>query len=307
MKFRKNPAHIRTLLFYLLATAAVGGVCFYYSFELGAIMTVVCLMFTILRLVAEQVHDTRIRALCRKIELTIQDGRKPSLPEGKRGALYELDSAVYKLTLKLSDCREAHRHDREENDALLRSIAAHVIVRADELPANVHRRELIALAHDMENLAALHREDVPVTGDTLISANDIWQDALVMAGETLRLQQITANVTAKANAFVNCPRTVVAGGLRGLLETCARHADIGSCWECSATENPVFTEFRISGDRFDWSAEQLAFLFDSRTGAEPALVYLSRVAGVYGGEVRAERTEGHMCHLIFRLYSPGAR
>ena len=307
MKFWKNPAHIRTLLFYLLATAAVGGVCFYFSFELGAIVTVVCLMFTILHMVAEHVHDTRLHALTRKIELTMQDSRKPRLPEGKRGALYELDNAVYKLALALSDCREAHRHDREENDALLRSIASHVIVRADELPANVHRRELIALAHDMENLAVLHREDIPSEDHTPISAGDLWQDALVMASETLRLQQITANVNARSHAYVTCPRAVVVSGLRGLLETCARHADVGSCWECTATENPVFTEFRISGDRFDWSTEQLSSLFDSRTGAEPALVYLSRIAGVYGGEVRAERTEGHMCHLIFRLYQPGAR
>lgn len=303
MRFWKNPAHIRTLLLYLLASVAIGFVCFTYDREMGLVTVVVCVMFTILRLIGEQVHDARMRALSRKIEMTLSGEGKPTLPEGKRGALYELDGNVYKLALKLADCEAARKHEREDNDALLQGMAQHLIQRAEELPANVHRRELIALAHDMENLAALRGEPVPQESITPVSAADIWQDAMVMAGETLRLQQITVNVTAGPRAYVTtCPRVMVVNGLRGLLETCARHADVGCSWECTATENPVYTEFRISSDRFDWSAAQLPTLFDSRTGAEPALTYLSRLAAVYSGEVRTERTEGCVSHLIFRLY-----
>lgn len=307
MRFWKDPSHVLTLFLYVLITAVIGGVCFAESVELGLIVTVICVMFTILHLVAAGVQDTHIRALRRRLERTMQDGTNPDLPGSRRGELYELDRCAYRLALQLSDCRAARRAEREENDALLLGIAGHVIVRADELPANVHRRELIALAHDMERLAALHRADAPVASDALISAGALWQDALVMAGETIRLQQITVQLDAHANAYVSCPRAIVVGGLCGLLETCARHADVGSCWTCTARETPAFTEFRISGDRFDWSTEQLTSLFDSRSGAEPALVYLSRVASVWGGEVRAERTEGCVCHLIFRLYQQGAR
>lgn len=303
MKFWRNPAHIRTLFFYLIAAAAIGTVCFWYDPILGVIIAVVCLMYTILRLVGEMMHDIRMDALSRKIEKTLRDGGKPALPDGKRGSLYELDSNVYKLALRCADSEEARARETAETDALLRGIAQHLIQRAEELPANVHRRELIALAHDMENLAAL--DETPAAPESIapVSAADIWQDALVMAGETMRLQQITATVEAAPRAYVTtCPRAMLVNGLRGLLETCARHADIGSAWTCTAKETPVFTEFRICSDHFDWSARECISLFDIHSGVEPALVYLARLAAIYSGEARAERAEGQTCYLIFRLY-----
>ena len=303
MRFWKDPAHIRTLLLYLLASAAVCGVCFYHEPEWGILVAVVCAMFTIFRLVGDMVYEARVRAVCRRAEAALRGEQKPALSDEKRGALYELDGNVYKLAIRLSDSESTLARERRESDALLRGIAQHLIVRAEELPANVHRRELIALAHDMESLAAL-QEGVPSPEQiTPASAADIWQDAMTMAGETLRMQQITVNAEIAPRAYVmTCPRAMVANGLRGLLETCARHADVGSAWNCTVRETAVFTEFRISSDRFDWSAEQLAALFGGGADAEPALIYLSRLAALCSGEARTERVDGQMCHLIFRLY-----
>lgn len=290
-------------LLYLLASAAVCGVCFYTDLTLGIVAAVICVMFFVFCLVGDARQKARLRGMSRKIEETLRGSEKPALPEGKGGALYELDCNVYKLALKLSDCEADRAKEQRENDMLLRGMAQHLILRADELPANVHRRELIALAHDMEGLAALHGEPVAAENIAPTGASEVWSDAMVLAGETLRLQQITANVECGARTYVTtCPRDRLVDGLRGLLETCARHADVGSSWTCSAKETAVYTEFRISSDRFDWDSEQFASLFDSRTDAEPALVYLSRLSAIYNGEVRTTRTDGQMCHLIFRLY-----
>ena len=303
MKFWKNPAHICLLLVYLVIGAAVSILCFYTDLITGVVAATLCLMFTVLRLTGEAVYDARVRSLSRSVRATLTGEKKPVPSEKRRGALYELDSNVYKLALKLSDCEDIVCRERRENELLLRGVARHLIERAEELPANVHRRELIALAHDMENLAELHGDPVPQEKIEPSTAADIWQGAMVLANETLRLQHIQTNVEAGPRVYVTtCPRLMVINGLRGLLETCARHADVGTSWLCSAKETPVYTEFRISSDRFDWGIEEFAALFERRADAEPALVYLSWLAMLYNGEVRTERGEDGMCHLIFRLY-----
>ena len=303
MKFWKDLSHVYMLLLYLVIDAAVITLCFYTDRMMGIVAASLCVMFTVLRLTGEAMRDARICALNRRVEKTLSGEEKPVPPSEKRSMLYELGRNVYKLALKLSDREAELRRDREENDMLLRGIAQHLILRAEELPANVHRRELIALAHDMESLTELHGDPVAQENIAPVGAAEIWNGALVMAGETLRLQHIRSSVEASAHAYVTtCPRDLLINGLRGLLETCARHAAVGTSWTCTAKETPVYTEFRISSDQFDWSAQELATVFDSRADAEPALVYLARLAEVYSGEVRAERTEEHTAHLIFRLY-----
>ena len=165
MKFWKDPAHIRTLLFYLVASAAICAACFYIEMAWGITVAAACVMFTVFRLVNDMVYDARVRALNRRVEAALRGDRKISASNEKRGELYELDRNVYKLALKLADSEEKLEHEQEENEALLRSMAQHLILRADELPANVHRRELIALAHDMENLAELHGEPADLLGE----------------------------------------------------------------------------------------------------------------------------------------------
>ena len=239
----------------------------------------------------------------RKVVKALNGEKKPSPPDGRRGAMYDLDNNVYKLALRLSDSETALCREREENEQLLRGIAAHLVLRAEELPANVHRRELIALAHDMENLAGLYGESGAQEAIEPVSAATVWNDALVMAGETLRMHHITANVEAPARAHVTaCPRMMLISGLRGLLETCARHAAVGSAWVCTAKETAVYTEFRITSDHFDWKAEELSSVFDLRADAEPALIYLARLTALFNGEVRAEQTEENTVHLILRWY-----
>ena len=304
MKFWKNPAHVRTLLFYVLISAAVCGVCFYTDWVLGAVAASLCVMFTVLRLLGESVYDARVLSLSRRVLETLSEEKKLAPSQKRHGALYELDSNVYKLALKWDDCEKTLSRERRENELLLRGVARHLIERAEELPANVHRRELIALAHDMENLADLHGGVIPQEEIEPFTAADAWKDATVLANETLRLQQIQSHVEAGARVHVmTCPRTMVINGLRGLLETCARHAEVGTDWLCTAKETPVYTEFRISSDRFDWSDTEFAALFERRADAEPALVHLSWLADLYHGEVRTEREESGMRHLIFRLYT----
>ena len=305
MKFWKNPAHIRMLLCYLVIGGAVSGLCFYTDLTLGAVAASLCVLFTVLRLTGEAAYDARVRSLSRRVRETLEGKKKPMPSEQRKGALYELDGNVYKLALKLSDCETTLHRERHENELMLRGIAVHLTERAEELPANVHRRELIALAHDLENIADLHGDPVPPERIEPSAAAEIWQDAIVLATETLRMQHIQTNVEAGARAYVTtCPRELVTHGLRGLLETCARHADVGTSWACSAKETSVFTEFRISSDRFDWGSEEFAALFTRRADAEPALVYLLWLAMLYHGEVRTEREESGMRHLIFRLYQP---
>ena len=303
MKFWKDPAHIRTLLLYLSASAVICGICFYTDASLGIIVAVVCAMFTVFRLMGDLVYDARTRSVNRRAEAALRGESKPAVSDEKRGALYELDGTVYKLAIRLSDCEQTLARERAESERLLRGLATQVILRAEELPANVHRRELIALAHDMELLAALGDAPIPQEEIVPATAADIWSDAMTLAGETLRMQHITVNAEIAPRTYVTtCPRAMVAGGLRGLLESCARHADVGSVWTCSVRATPVFTEFRVSSDRLDWSAEQLSALFAGGADAEPALTYLSRLAALYHGEARAERVDGQMCHLVFRLY-----
>ncbi len=303
MKFWKDPAHVRMLLLYLLVSGVACALSFLTDQVMGIVVAALCVMFTVLRLTAEAVRDGRVRAMNRKVEKVLSGEEKPLPPDGGGGAMYELGGSVYKLALKLSDREAELRREREETDLMLRGIAAHLVQRAEELPANVHRRELIALAHDMENLAELHGEPVPQEAIEPVSAASIWEDALVMAGETLRLNHVTVNVEASARAYAaTCPRAMLISGLRGLLETCARHAAVGSSWVCSAKETAVYTEFRVTSDRFDWDGEALSSVFDSRADAEPALVYLARLAVIYSGEVRTERTEENTAHLVFRLY-----
>ena len=303
MRFWKDPAHVRTLILYLLASAVICGICFYYDLELGIIVAVVCAMFTIFRMMGDLVYHARTRSVNRRAEAALRGEGKPSVSDEKRGALYELDGNIYKLAIRLSDYEQTLARDRAENERLMRGLAAQIILRAEELPANVHRRELIALAHDVELLAALGDEPIPQEEIAPALAADIWSDAMTMAGETLRMQHITVNAEIAPRAYVTtCPRDMVAGGIRGLLESCARHADVGAVWECSVRATPVFTEFRVSSDRLDWSAERLSTLFTGGADAEPALTYLSRLAAMYRGEVRAERVDGQVCHLIFRLY-----
>ena len=303
MKFRKNPAYIRMLLCYVVIGAAVSALCFYTDFTLGVVAAALCVMFTVFRLVGEAVYDARVRSLSRRVSEALSGVKKLVPSEQRRGALYELDSNVYKLVLKLSDCENTLHRERTENELVLRGIATHLIERAEELPANVHRRELIALAHDMENIADLHGDLVPQDMIEPSAAAEIWQGATILANETLRLQQVQMNVEAGPRVYVTtCPRELVIHGLRGLLETCARHADVGASWLCSAKATPVYTEFRISCDRFDWDDAMFASLFERRADAEPALVYLSWLAMLYQGEVRTERGEEGMYHLIFRLY-----
>lgn len=302
MKFFKDPAHIRTLLLYLLASGAVCGVCFYFEMLLGVIVTAVCFMFCVFRLMGDVSADARLREMSRRVERTMEKGEKPAAPSGGRSAMSELDAAVYRLALRASDLKAENVRREEEHDLLLRGVARHLIQRAEELPANVHRRELIALAHDMENLADLPEDTVMPAEIEPYTAAEVWRDAAVLAEETLRLQQIRMETEVSPRAYVTtCPRDWLIHGMRGLLETCARHADIGSSWTCTAKETAVFTEFRVSGDRFDWSAELLPSLFGDHS-AEPALLYLYRVAEICRGEARAERGEGGVTHLIFRLY-----
>ena len=303
MKFWKNAAHVRMLLFYLLISAVICGLCFYTDWMMGIAAAAACLLFTVLRLSGEAVYDARVRSLNQCVEEALRGEKKPMLSGKRRGALHELDCNVFKLALKLSDSEARRRRERKENELLLRGIAAHLVLRAEELPANVHRRELIALAHDMENLADLEGEPVAREEIEFSKAADIWQDAMVLANETLRLQQICSEVDASPRAHVaTCPRVLVAHGLRGLLETCARHAEVGSSWLCSARETPVYTEFRISSAHLDWDAAAFPTLFEPRADAEPALIYLARLAMIYNGEVRAERDAEGVTHLIFRLY-----
>ena len=291
-------------LLYLLASVAVCGVCFYMTdLATGIIAAVICAMCLIFRCVGDAAVSSRLRRMTRRAKQAWRGEDTPSLPEGKRGAMHELDCQVYKLALKLSDCRSDLARCEEEHTVLLRGIAGHLIQRAEELPANVHRRELIALAHDLEELASL--PDAPVPAEEIVptTAEEVWHDAATMAEETLRLQQITVHTEIGARAYVTtCPRAALADGLRGLLETCARHADVGSSWTCSAKETAVYTEFRISSDRFDWNAQEFASLFDGDLTVEPALICLARLAALYSGETRTERTDGQMCHMIFRLY-----
>lgn len=303
MSFWKDPAHIRTLILYLLVSALLSGICFYNDLELGIIVAVVCAMFTIFRMMGDLVYHARTRLINRRAEAALRGEGKPSLSDEKRGALYELDGNIYKLAIRLSDCEQTLARERAEDERLMRGIAAQIILRAEELPANVHRRELIALAHDVELLSSLGDEPISQEEIAPVSAADVWADAMTLAGETLRMQHITVNAEIAPRAYVTtCPRDMVVGGVRGLLESCARHADVGAVWECHVRATQVFTEFRISSDRLDWSAEQLSTLFAGGADAEPALTYLSRLAAMYHGEVRAERVDGAMCHLIFRLY-----
>ena len=303
MKFWKDPAHIRTLIFYLLAGAAVSGVCFYSDPEWGVIVAVVCAMFTVFRLVGDMVYESRTRAVCRRAAAALRGEQKPALSDEKRGALYELDGSIYKLALRLFDVDRALTQERAESKHLLRTMSRELIVRAEELPANVHRSELVALAHDIENLAVLEEKDVSPELIKPASAGAVWDEAMVMAAETLRMKQVVVNAEIAPRAHVTtCPRALVANGLRGLLESCARHSEEGSIWSCRVRETAVFTEFCISSDRFDWSGEQLSSLFSGDADAEPALIYLSRLAAVYNGEARAEWGEGQMCHVVFRLY-----
>ena len=303
MKFWKNAAHIRMLLFYLLISAVICGLCFYTDLTMGIVAAAACLLFTVLRLSGEAAYDARVRSLNRCVEEALRGEKKPAPTAKSRGALHELDSNVFKLALKLSDSESRRRRAQKENELLLHGIAAHLILRAEELPANVHRRELIALAHDMENLAALEGEPTALEEIGFSKAADIWQDAIVLADETLRLQQIRSETESAPRAHVTtCPRELVVNGLRGLLETCARHAEVGSSWLCSARETPVFTEFRISSAHLDWDTRAFPTLFDHRADAEPALIYLARLAMIYNGEVRAERDAEGVVHMIFRLY-----
>lgn len=302
MKFWKDPAHIRTLLLYLLASAAVSAICFYTDPEWGVIVAVVCVMFTVFRLVGDMVHDARVRSVDRRVEAALRGERKPQVSDEKRGALYELDGDVYKLAIRLSDTEDTLARERAEGERLLRGLAAQLITRAEELPANVHCRSLIALAHDMENLAALQGEPIPPEQIEPASAADVWQEAMAVAQETVRLKQITVSADIAPRAYVmTCPRSLAVNGLRGLIESCARHADVGATLNCAVKETPVFTEFRISSDRMDWSAEQLGELFRDEATAEPSLIYLSRLAAICHGEARAERTDGQT-HVFFRLY-----
>ena len=303
MSFWKDPAHIRTLILYLLVSALLSGICFYNDLELGIIVAVVCAMFTIFRMMGDLVYHARTRLINRRAEAALRGEGKPSLSDEKRGALYELDGNIYKLAIRLSDCEQTLARERAEDERLMRGIAAQIILRAEELPVNVHRRELIALAHDVELLSSLGDEPISQEEIAPVSAADVWADAMTLAGETLRMQHITVNAEIAPRAYVTtCPRDMVVGGVRGLLESCARHADVGAVWECHVRATQVFTEFRISSDRLDWSAEQLSTLFTGGADAEPALTSLSRLAAMYHGEVRAERVDGAMCHLIFRLY-----
>jgi hypothetical protein len=303
MKFWKNAAHIRMLLFYLLISAVICGLCFYTDLTMGIVAAAACLLFTVLRLAGEAAYDARVRSLNRCVEEILRGEKKPVLSAKSRGALHELDSNVFKLALKLSDSEARRRRAQKESELLLRGMAAHLVVRAEELPANVHKRELIALAHDMEHLADLEGEPIALEEIGFSKAADIWQDAIVLADETLRLQQIRTETEISPRAHVTtCPRDMVTNGLRGLLETCARHAEVGSLWLCSARETPVFTEFRISSAHLDWDAKAFPSLFDHRADAEPALIYLAKLAMIYHGEVRAERDADGMSHLILRLY-----
>ena len=303
MKFWKDPAHIRTLIFYLLAGAAVSGICFYSEPEWGIIVAVICAMFTVFRLVGDMVYESRIRAVCRRAAAALQSKQKPALSDEKRGALYELDGSIYKLAVRLFDVERELDREHTESKRLLRTMSRELILRAEELPANVHRRELVALANDMENLAALEECAVPQEEIKPASAGAVWDEAMILASETLRMKRVVVNAEIAPRAHVTtCPRPLVTGGLRGLLESCARHTDEGAVWSCRVRETAVFTEFCISSDRFDWSGEQLASLFSGDADTEPALIYLSRLASVYNGEARAERVDGQMCHVVFRLY-----
>ena len=302
MKFLKDPAHICTLILYLLASAAICAVCFYTAPEWALIAAVICAMFTVLRLVSDAVHDARVRAVNRRLEAALRGEGKPTVSKEGRGALYELDRSAYKLTLHLYDTEQALLHKCAQHDLLLQGLAHQLILRAEELPANVHRRELIALAHDMENLAALQETPIPQEQIVPTAAADVWRDAMTMAEETLRLMQITVNAEIAPRTFVlTCPRTRVAGALRGLLESCARHTDVGATLDCTVKQTPAFLEFCISSDHMDWNSEQLTAILRGQDATEPALVYLSRLAATYRGEARAER-EGQTCRLIFRLY-----
>lgn len=302
MKFWKDPAHIRTLIFYLLAGAAVSGICFYSEPEWGVIVAVICVMFTVFRLVGDMVYESRIRAVCRRAAAALLGKQKPTVSDEKRGALYELDGSIYKLAVRLLDLERELDRERTEGKRLLRTVSRELILRAEELPANVHRRELVALAHDVENLSA-SETTVPPEQIAPASAGAIWDEAMILAAETLRMKRVAVNAEIAPRAHVTtCPRALVTGGLRGLLESCARHADEGAVWTCRVRETAVFTEFCISSDRFDWSDAQLPTLFSGDADTEPALIYLSRLASAYNGEVRAERADGQMCHVVFRLY-----
>ena len=303
MKFFKDPAHLRALFLYLLASAAICAVCFYNTPEWAIVAVIICATFTILRLLGDVVHDARVRAVNRRLEAALRGERKLTVSAEGRGALYELDGNVYKLALRLADTEKALANEREEHDLLLRGLAHQLILRAEELPPNVHRRELVALAHDMENLAALGEEPIPQEEIVPTATADVWHDAMTMAEETIRLKQIAVNVDIAPRTYVfTCPRSLTAGGLRGLLESCARHADVGSTLTCTVKQTPAFVEFRVSSDRMDWSHERLTAILRGEDTSEPALVYLFRLAAMYHGEARAEREDGQICHLIFRLY-----
>ncbi len=305
MKFWKDPAHIRTLLLYLAAGGAVSGLCWYMDAEWGLVVAVVCVMFTVFRLVGDMVHHGRVRAVCRRAERALRGDGKPEMWDERRGALALLDGEVYKLALALYDEKAAHARDEAASRALLRSLSAHLIARAEELPANVHRREVVALAHDMERLAAL--EEAPISPEEIAptAASQVWGDALVLAGETLRARQVTATLEASPRAYVTtCPKSLVVGGLCGLLEATARRSRPGGAWVCSARETPVFVEFAITSPDLEMTAQECAAFFGgvgAVTGAEPALVYLSRLAELYGGEVRAQ-SEDDACRVMLRLY-----
>jgi hypothetical protein len=91
MKFFKDPAHLRALFLYLLASAAICAVCFYNTPEWAIVAVIICATFTILRLLGDVVHDARVRAVNRRLEAALRGERK--LTVGKTTLFYDGFSA----------------------------------------------------------------------------------------------------------------------------------------------------------------------------------------------------------------------
>lgn len=278
---RNKKFRLFLILFGLLAAISIA-LGFALSAEAGVLCCASSAAFGIAFVVFTAARYQNIAKLSHQIDLVLHDENRLSIDGLDEGELSILHSEITKLMLRIREQNDALKQDKVHLADSLADIAhqlrtpltsANLILSflengldEDKRKAFVRETEGLLMRMDwlITSLLKLSRLDAGViTFQTEpIPADDLVQTALRPLLIPMELHNISLQINAPQGIHFLCDPGWLSEALQNILKNCMESAGDNGSIQIACTQNPLFTEIRITDNGPGFREEELPCLFD---------------------------------------------